>query len=206
MAERKQSKKDANLQKWLQKFDDSWLYAQQNYHERWERNWKLYHNQRWKISHPGVVRTFVPMVNSMVNTIVAALFNSNPSVKYIPNHPDQEADTAVLNEIYDDFARKDNWVQKNKANGKQGLITGNFCCYYEWLDDKDGGYVHKTVIPIRDMIIDPQSHSYLDWRYVGRRYFASLKKLKQEKTWDIERGKEVKRRGYEVQPFPLCRL
>ena len=193
MAERNKSRKDTNLQKWLQKFDDSWLYAQQNYHERWERNWKLYHNQRWKRSHPGAVKTFVPMVNSMVNTIVAALFNSNPSVKYLPNHPDQEADTAILNEIYDDFARKDNWVQKNKINGKQGLITGNFACFYEWKDDKDGGYVHKEVVPIRDMIIDPQSHSYRDWRYVGRRYFASKSKLKEEKVWDFEKEKEVKR-------------
>ena len=202
MAERKQSRKDANLQKWLKKFDDSWLYAQQNYHQRWERNWKLYHNIRVKRSHPGVVKTFVPMVNSTVNTIVAALFNSNPSVKYLPNHPDQEADTAVLNEIYDDFARKDNWVQKNKANGKQGIITGNFACYYEWKDDKDGGYVHKEVVPIRDMIIDPQSHSYRDWRYVGRRYFASKKKLKEEKVYDVEKGKEVKRFKNldEVQP------
>ena len=193
MAERKQSRKDAHLQKWLQKFNDSWLYAQQNYHERWERNWKLYHNIRWKRSHDGVVKTFVPMVNSTINTMVAALFNSNPSVKYIPNHPDQEADTAVLNEIYDDFARKDNWVQKNKANGKQGLITGNFACFYEWKDDKEGGYVHKEVVPIRDMIIDPQSHSYRDWRYVGRRYFASIKQLKEEKCWDFEKQKEVKR-------------
>ena len=194
VAEREsKSRKDANLQKWLQKFDDSWLYAQQNYHQRWERNWKLYHNIRTKRSHDGVVKTFVPMVNSTVNTLVAALFNNNPSVKYIPNHPDQEADTAVLNEIYDDFARKDNWVQKNKANGKQGLITGNFACFYEWKDDKEGGYVHKEVIPIRDMIIDPQSHSYRDWRYVGRRYFASKKALKQEKCWDPEKQKEVKR-------------
>ena len=194
MAERKsQSKKDTHLLKWLQKFDDSWLYAQQNYHERWERNWKLYHNIRVKRSHDGVVKTFVPMVNSTVNTLVAALFNNNPSVKYIPNHPDQEADTAVLNEIYDDFARKDNWVQKNKVNGKQGLITGNFACFYEWKDDKEGGYVHKEVVPIRDMIIDPQSHSYRDWRYVGRRYFASKKALKEEKIWDFEKQKEVKR-------------
>lgn len=194
MAERKQStRKDAHLQKWLQKFNDSWLYAQQNYHERWERNWKLYHNIRWKRSHDGVVKTFVPMVNSTVNTMVAALFNSNPSVKYIPNHPNQEADTAVLNEIYDDFARKDNWVQKNKANGKQGLITGNFACFYEWKDDKEGGYVHKEVVPIRDMIIDPQSHSYQDWRYVGRRYFASVDQLKEEKCWDFEKQKEVRR-------------
>ena len=193
MAERKQSRKDTNLQKWLQKFNDSWLYAQQNYHQRWERNWKLYHNIRVKRSHDGVVKTFVPMVNSTVNTIVAALFNSNPSVKYIPNHPDQESDTAVLNEIYDDFARKDNWVQKNKANGKQGIITGNFACFYEWKDDKEGGYVHKEVVPIRDMIIDPQSHSYRDWRYVGRRFFASKKALKNEKCWDFEKEKEVKR-------------
>ena len=194
VAERKsQSKKDANLQKWLQKFEDSWLYAQQNYHERWERNWKLYHNIRVKRSHDGVVKTFVPMVNSTINTLVAALFNSNPSVKYIPNHPSQEADTAVLNEIYDDFARKDNWVQKNKVNGRQGLITGNFTCFYEWKDDVDGGYVHKEVVPIRDMIIDPQSHSYRDWRYVGRRFFASLDKLKEEKVWDYDKGKEVKR-------------
>ena len=202
MAERKQSRKDKNLQKWLQKFDDSWLYAQQNYHQRWERNWKLYHNIRTKRSHDGVVKTFVPMVNSTVNTLVAALFNSNPSVKYLPNHPDQEADTAVLNEIYDDFARKDNWVQKNKINGKQGLITGNYACFYEWKDDKDGGYVHKEVVPIRDMIIDPQSHSYRDWRYVGRRYFASKKALEKETCWDMEKGKEVKRFKHldEVEP------
>ena len=203
MAERKtNSRKDKNLQKWLQKFDDSWLYAQQNYHQRWERNWKLYHNIRTKRSHDGVVKTFVPMVNSTVNTLVAALFNSNPSVKYLPNHPDQEADTAVLNEIYDDFARKDNWIQKNKINGKQGLITGNYACFYEWKDDKDGGYVHKEVVPIRDMIIDPQSHSYRDWRYVGRRYFASKKALAEETCWDMEKGKEVKRFKHldEIEP------
>ncbi len=196
MAERSKktdSSKDPHLAKWLQKFTDSWTYAQQNYHERWERNWKLYRNIRVKRSHDGVVKTFVPMVNSTVNTIVATLFNSNPSVSYIPNHPDQEADTAVLNEIYDDFARKDNWVQKNKINGKQGIITGNFACFYEWRDDKDGGYVHKEVVPIRDMIIDPQSHSYRDWRYVGRRYFASKKALKEEKIYDFEKQKEVKR-------------
>lgn len=194
MAERKKTeKKDENLQKWLQKFNDSWIYAQQNYHERWDRNWKLYHNIRVKRSHDGVVKTFVPMVNSTVNTIVAALFNTNPSVKYLPNHPDQEADTAVLNEVYDDFARKDGWVQKNKINGKQGIITGNYACYYEWKNDKSGGYVHKEVVPIRDMIIDPQSHGYEDWRYVGRRYFASKKALKKETIWDLEKGKEVKR-------------
>lgn len=194
MAEKKsQSKKDANLAKWLKMFDDSWQYASQNYHQKWENNWKLYHNIRTKRTHDGVIETFVPMTNSTVNTIMASLFNSNPTVKYVPNHPDQEADTAVLNEIYDDFARKDNWVQKNKVAGKQGIITGNFTMFYSWRNDKNGGYVHKIPTPIRDMIIDPQSHSHEDWRYVGRRYFASKKQLENETIWDLEKRKEIKR-------------
>ena len=186
-------KPDASTQKWIDIFDKSWMYAQNNYHARWERNWKLYHGIRVKRSHPGKVKTFIPMVSSSVNTIVASLFNSNPTVKYIPNHPDQEADTEVLNEIYDDFARRDGWVEKNKVNGKQGLITGNFCAYYEWKADKNGGYVHKINVPIRDMIIDPNSHSYEDWEYVGRRFFMSKKELKKEKIYDFETGKYVKR-------------
>lgn len=195
MAKRKNNSNEPDeiLNKYLKMFDNSWQYARDNYHERWERNWKLYHNIRTKRSHPGNVRTFIPMVNSSINTIVAGLFNSNPHVEYIPNHPDQERDTSVLNEIYADFARKDNWIEKNKINGKQGLITGNICSFYEWRNDKEGGYVHKTIVPVRDMVIDPQSHSYEDWRYVGRRFFASKKELKKETIYDFNTGKEVPR-------------
>lgn len=185
--------KDTKLSKWLGKFERSWNYAKQNYHQKWENNWKLYRNIRVKRSHDGVVQTFVPMVNSAVNTIVAELFNSNPLVNYVPNHPDQEADTKVLNEIYADFALRDNWVQKNKVNGRQGLITGNFCAFYEWIEDRDGGYVHKINIPIRDMIIDPSSSSYEDWKYVGRRFFADKKSLEEETIYDFNTGSYKKR-------------
>lgn len=191
---KKQSgEKDTKLTKWLGKFERSWNYAKQNYHQKWENNWKLYRNIRVKRSHDGVVQTFVPMVNSAVNTIVAELFNSNPLVNYVPNHPDQEADTKVLNEIYADFALRDNWVQKNKVNGRQGLITGNFCAFYEWIDDRDGGYVHKINIPIRDMIIDPSSSSYEDWKYVGRRFFADKKSLEEETIYDFKTDSYKKR-------------
>lgn len=191
---KKQSgEKDAELTKWLSKFERSWNYAKQNYHQKWENNWKLYHNIRVKRSHDGVVKTFVPMVNSAVNTIVAELFNSNPLVNYRPNHPDQEADTKVLNEIYSDFALRDNWVQKNKINGRQGLITGNFCAFYEWVEEHNGGYVHKINIPIRDMIIDPSSSSYEDWRYVGRRFFADKKSLEEETIYDFKTDSYKKR-------------
>lgn len=174
-------------------FNNSWDYAKRNYHSRWKNNWDLYHNRRVKRSHDGIVETFVPLVNSSVNTITASLFISNPTVTYVPNHPDQEADTKILSEIYADMGRRDNWVQKNKVNGRQGIITGNLCAFYEWISDKTGGYVHKINVPVRDMIIDPNSHGLDDCRYVGRRYFASLKELKQEKIYDPETKEYIPR-------------
>ena len=197
MAERSEISdgKDANklLGKYLAMFTESWEYAQQNYHTIWENNWKLYRNIRTQHNYPSTVETFVPMVNSTVNTIVASLFSTVPTVRYIPNYTDQEADTKVLNEIYQDFARRDGWNLKNKINGRQGVITGNYCAYYEWTPSKDGGYVHKVIIPVRDMIIDPQATSSEDWRYVGRRFFATKKQLKAEKIYDFETGKMVPR-------------
>lgn len=188
----KKQEETSSLKKWLKMFDDSWTYAQQNYHTRWEENFKLYHNKNIKEPY-GIVESFVPMVNSTVNTIVAALFNSNPSIKYVPNHPDQEADTRVINELYEDFSRQDGWVQKNKINGRQGIITGNYCAFYEWVNDRNGGFVHKTIVPVRDMIIDPQSTSYENWRYVGRRFFASKKELEKATIYDLEKDKDIKR-------------
>lgn len=197
MAERseKSDGKDASklLGKYLAMFTESWEYAQQNYHTIWENNWKLYRNIRTQHNYPSTVETFVPMVNSTVNTIVASLFSTVPTVRYIPNYTDQEADTKVLNEIYQDFARRDGWNLKNKINGRQGVITGNYCAYYEWTPSKDGGYVHKVIVPVRDMIIDPQATSSEDWRYVGRRFFATKKQLKAEKIYDFETGKMVPR-------------
>lgn len=190
---RKSQSEARKLQKYLKYFNNSWDYAKENYHQRWERNWKLYNNRRTKVTHPGKVEAFVPMTNSMVNTKVAALFNRAPSVNYIPNNHDQDADTAILNEVYQDFARKDNWVSKNKDMGRQGLITGNFCAYYTWIQDKNGGYVHKEIIPIRDMIIDPNAKDPENWHYVGRRFFTNINDLKDEKTWDFEKEKYVPR-------------
>lgn len=181
------------LSKFLKFFTDSWTYAQQNYHQTWERNWKLYRNIRTEKNHPGTIETFVPMVNSTVNTIVASLFNSNPTVKYIPNRADQSAETEILNDVYQDFARRDGWALKNKLNGRQGIITGNYFAYYEWMPDDAGGFVHKEIIPIRDAIIDPNARNITDAKYVGRRFFASKKSLENALIYDPENGKMVKR-------------
>ena len=184
---------NSTLGKYLKKFMDSWTYAQQNYHQVWEDNWKLYRNIRVKRNHPGTIEAFVPMVNSTVNTIVASLFNSNPTVKYIPNRADQDAETDILNDVYQDFARRDGWALKNKINGRQGVITGNYFAYYEWMPDENGGYVHKEIVPIRDAIIDPNAHNLGDAEYVGRRFFTSKKSLEEATIYNPETGKVEKR-------------
>ena len=181
------------LSRFLKFFTDSWTYAQQNYHQTWERNWKLYRNIRTEKNHPGTIETFVPMVNSTVNTIVASLFNSNPTVKYLPNRADQNEETDILNDIYQDFARRDGWALKNKINGRQGIITGNYFAYYEWQPDDNGGYVHKEIIPIRDAILDPNARNIAEARYVGRRFFTSKKALEDALIFDPQKGQMVKR-------------
>ena len=196
MAKSAKSSNDANksvLGKYMRMFNDSWTYAQQNYHQVWEDNWKLYRNIRIKKNHPGTIEAFVPMVNSTVNTIVASLFNSNPSVKYIPNRIDQEDETEILNDVYQDFARRDGWALKNKINGRQGVITGNYFEYLEWQPDDNGGHVHKEVVPIRDAIIDPNCHNIEDAEYVGRRIFTSKKNLEEATIYNPETGKVEKR-------------
>ena len=185
--------KDPVLSKYMRMFNDSWTYAQQNYHQTWENNWKLYRNIRVKRNHPGQIEAFVPMVNSTVNTIVASLFNSNPTVKYIPNRTDQEDETDILNDVYQDFARRDGWALKNKINGRQGVITGNYFAYYEWMPNSAGGYVHKEIVPIRDAIIDPNCSKIDNAKYVGRRIFTSKQELKDALIYDVKTGKMVKR-------------
>ena len=196
MAKSAKSSSDASksvLGKYMKMFNDSWTYAQQNYHQVWENNWKLYRNIRVKKNHPGTIEAFVPMVNSTVNTIVASLFNSNPTVKYIPNRVDQEDETEILNDVYQDFARRDGWALKNKINGRQGVITGNYFEYLEWKPDDNGGYVHKEVVPIRDAIIDPNCHNLADAEYVGRRIFTSKKNLEEAVIYNPETKKVEKR-------------
>lgn len=198
MAKSAKSSSDAKIEKsvlskYMKMFNDSWTYAQQNYHQVWENNWKLYRNIRVKKNHPGTIEAFVPMVNSTVNTIVASLFNSNPTVKYIPNRVDQEDETEILNDVYQDFARRDGWALKNKINGRQGVITGNYFEYLEWMPDDNGGYVHKEVVPIRDAIIDPNCHNLGDAEYVGRRIFTSKKNLEEAVIYNPETKKVEKR-------------
>ena len=120
------------LSKFLKFFTDSWTYAQQNYHQTWERNWKLYRNIRTEKNHPGTIETFVPMVNSTVNTIVASLFNSNPTVKYIPNRADQNEETDILNDVYFAFSTSEAALENHNGNP---IVRGKDAIRYIKLGD-----------------------------------------------------------------------
>ncbi|MFV0485364.1 MAG: hypothetical protein ACK5MU_04045 [Candidatus Saccharimonadales bacterium] len=175
---------------WVQdKYEESWLYASQRYHTTWDENWKLYNGIRTMRRHAGVIKTFVPMTRSAIITIVAALYSSSPKFVFVPDDPQQDGDTEILSEMMDDFYLRDGWAEKNLENGKNMEIVGNGVFYYEYSD----GIVSKTVIPIRDTIIDPRATSWRNWRYAGRRYHATKTELKSAQIVNPETG-ELERR------------
>jgi hypothetical protein len=186
-------KDDKTLKKVLKRFDEAWQYAEDNYHQNWEDNWKLYNNKRVKRCHDGVVKAFVPMTNSAINTIVASLFNNDPRFTFTPNYKDQEQDTNVISELIKDFSDQDGWNQKNMIGGTQCFTVGTSPFMYEWDQTEERGYIRKRVIPLRDFFCDPTSTDPGNWRYAGRRYFKSKKLLEDEVVIDDETGKPKKR-------------
>jgi hypothetical protein len=187
---RKQGK---TLKKVLERFSKSWDYCSQNYHQNWEDNWRLFNNQRVRRSHDGVVKTFVPMVNSTVNTIVASLFNNDPRFAFSPNYKDQEQDTEIISELIEDFSDQDGWNQKNMVGGTQCFVVGSSPFMYEWDATDSRGYIRKTVAPLRDFFCDPTASNPDDWRYAGRRYFKTKKQLEAETVIDDETGQTRQR-------------
>ncbi|SDW89772.1 hypothetical protein SAMN04487912_105283 [Arthrobacter sp. cf158] len=61
----------------MKRFDDSWKYAKTNFHDKWDRDNKLYDNERYKKAYKGTTDTFVPMPFSIVETLTTAVFNAN---------------------------------------------------------------------------------------------------------------------------------
>jgi hypothetical protein len=68
----------------VKRFTDSWEYAKDNHHSRWDRNWKLYNNKRALVGYQGITNTFVPLPFSTVETLTAALCAGRPSIDFVP--------------------------------------------------------------------------------------------------------------------------
>ena len=114
----------------LEDFSASWEYCSSSWHGRWKDNHDLYNGNRVKIGYQGITNTFVPMPFSTVETLVSALFGTNPKVAYLPpkEKPDQKTD--ILNALYDHFRERDQWAVKNIHVGRSMIKLGLGVAYY----------------------------------------------------------------------------
>jgi len=86
----KKQDKDKQLETVVKNFETAWNYTNTNYHEKWFNAWKLYNNQRVDEGYNGISKTFVPMVFSTIETMVASLAGSRPRFDYRPTKREQE--------------------------------------------------------------------------------------------------------------------
>ncbi len=178
----KKQQHDDLLASTLKRFDDSWQYAQQSWHSRWDRDWKLYNNKRVHASYEGISDTFVPMVFSTIETMVAALGNGRPRFDFEPVDPRQVGDTKALNSLIDDYWEGDRWDIKLIEAIRQMLITGTAPLYLYW----DIDHPCVTHFSIRDAIVDPTATNPDDLTYAGRRYLTTVEDLKSYEVVDTD--------------------
>jgi len=178
---------NVKLDSTMKRFNDSWNYAKDSWHYRWERDWKLYNNQRVQQAYEGLTNTFVPMTFSTVETIVAALSNSRPRFDWVPNDPMQQKETDALNSLLDDFWEADRWDEKLESAERQNVCLGTAPLFFYWDIDRPR-MIHFS---IRDAIIDPTATSPENLGYAGRRYLTSLDELKEYEVVDTEEGSKT---------------
>lgn len=200
-------KAEANTEplKWCQeRFDLSWNYSKTQ-HKRWERNWKLYNNQRTDESYVGITDTFVPMTYSTVETLTSALSSGRPSTDFMPHDIWQyvsvyaltgvKPDLKALNSLYDYYWDCDNWDLKTIKSIRAGFNTGTMAEYIYWDIDKP----RIDNLPVRDLIVDPNLVDPMrmitnpDDTYAGRRFHTTISALESVEIVDPKTGEMVKR-------------
>lgn len=183
----KKTKKEDSLAKVIRDFEASWQYAQSSWHDRWERNYSLYHNQRTDRGYEGITDTFVPMTFSTIETMVAALFGGKPRFNFTPPSDKPDQNTDILNSLLDYYWDKDKWNVKVINWGRSMLMLGTGVVYVYWQGD------HPCIInvPMRDFFIDPTASSIENARYMGRRYLCTIEELKSYEVVDPETGEMV---------------
>lgn len=178
----KKQSHDELLESTLERFDASWQYAEGSWHKRWERDWRLYNNQRHSQGYEGITDTFVPMAFSTIETMVAALGNGRPRFDYEPADPTQTSDTKPLNSLVDDYWESDRWDVKLTEAVRQMLTVGTAPLFMYWNNDRPC----LTHFSIRDAIIDPSATDPENMGYAGRRYLSTVDALKDYKVVDVD--------------------
>lgn len=185
----KMSKSDRDtLNKVLEAYTNSWDYTQNNYHDTWEKAWKLYNNKRVDRAYDGISDTFVPMVFSTIESMVSSLAGSRPRFDFQPTKPEQENDTQILNSLIDFYWESDQWQSKVDKWLRSMLMYGTGVMYVWWDIDRPCA----SNVPIRDFFVDPTATNPNDASYMGRRYLTTKENLEGFEYVDPDTGKMVK--------------
>lgn len=186
------------LEQARKRFDESWDYAEQNWHAKWERDNKLYDNERVMKQYKGVTDTFVPMTFSTVETVVTALNNANLRFDFDTQDPLRSTSTAPLNALIDEWWDADQWDLAFEENEREMLITGMAPFMLSWEGDRP----HLDHFSMKDAIVDPTVKNPYDLQqpgsYAGRRYFVRKDTLDEYEIVDTDEksntyGEMVKR-------------
>lgn len=188
----------------LDRFKQSWDYAENNYHTRWENAWKLYNNKRVKVGYTGITNTFVPMTFSTIETMVAALAGGKPKFDFDPPYGKEDQNTEILNALLDHYWDKNQWDIKIINWIRSTLLYGTGALYVMW--DVD----HPVIVnvPIRDFFFNPMYGSMEDTGpdfFAGRRYLTTVEELESFEVVDTDSesktyGELVKK--YDVKKIP----
>lgn len=182
----KKSKLETTLEKWKVARD----YVKDGYFDNWEKYWKVYNGERVEANYEGVAEGTVPESFTIVESIMANIVGGRPRFEFMPDRPDQKADTTTLNSLVDHY-----WMQ-NKLNlrmipwVKDMIVLGNGFIGVFW-DEKHGIVVRN--IPPRDFFVDPSATCYDDAQYMGFRYLTTKEELEKQTIIDPETGEEVKK-------------
>lgn len=174
------------LEQALKRFNDSYKYQEDNWFNKWDRDNKLYDNERAGASYKGLADTFVPMTFSMVETMVAALANGNLRFEYDFGDPLTDPDMRSLNGLVDEWWEKDGWDLANEESIREMIISGMSGNMLSWEID----HPHWEYGAMREYLVDPtiknQSELQQPGHYAGRRYFVRKGALDDYEVLDVD--------------------
>lgn len=173
------------------RFQDSWDYQKDNWHEKWTRDNKLYNNERAFAQYHGVTDTFVPLTFSTVETIVTALNNANLRFDFKNGDPLRRVSTAPLNALIDEWWDADQWDLAFEEGEREMLITGMAPFMLSWEIDRPKLHGGSMI----DYIVDPTITSPAELQepgsYAGRRYLVRKGALADYEVLDTDENSKT---------------
>jgi hypothetical protein len=183
---RSNTPKDDVLETALKRYRDSYDYQKDNWHANWERDNKLYDNERYNATYDGVTDTFVPMVYSTIETMVSALNNADLRIDFTNGDPMANVSTAPLNALIDEWWDDDQWDLSLEDSYRETLKVGMDANMLIW----DIDHPHLESFAMRDAILDPTVKNPAQLQepghYAGRRYYVRKGSLSEFEVVDTD--------------------